>query len=153
MADIDINKVQQNIKELQDQNAIDFQNYELLTQKIEEIKEAWIKKKEELQQQIHENESKLEQLQEQQHQLYSLINQHECKLQEYDEIRKTLQQTTQVLKDKEQELIIHQETIELKRQQSYQIQQQIKQVQLRKKEHEKQIEEIINRVLLESIHQ
>ena len=40
MADIDINKVQQNIKELQDQNAIDFQNYELLTQKIEEIKES-----------------------------------------------------------------------------------------------------------------
>ena len=120
---------------------------------IEEIKEAWIKKKEELQQQIHENESKLEQLQEQQHQLYSLINQHECKLQEYDEIRKTLQQTTQVLKDKEQELLKQQETIELKRQQSYQLQQQIKQVQLRKKEHEKQIEEIINRVLIESIHQ
>lgn len=39
MSDIDINKVQQNIKELQDQNAIDFQNYELLAQKIEEIKE------------------------------------------------------------------------------------------------------------------
>ena len=39
MSDIDINKVQQNIKELQDQNAIDFQNYELLSQKIEEIKE------------------------------------------------------------------------------------------------------------------
>ena len=40
MSDIDINKVQQNIKELQDQNALDFQNYELLTQKIEEIKES-----------------------------------------------------------------------------------------------------------------
>lgn len=40
MSDIDINKVQQNIKELQDQNAIDFQNYELLSQKIEEIKES-----------------------------------------------------------------------------------------------------------------
>ena len=40
MSDIDINKVQQNIKELQDQNAIDFQNYELLTQKIEDIKES-----------------------------------------------------------------------------------------------------------------
>ena len=40
MSDIDINKVQQNIKELQDQNAIDFQNYELVTQKIEEIKET-----------------------------------------------------------------------------------------------------------------
>lgn len=40
MSDIVINKVQQNIKELQDQNAIDFQNYELLTQKIEAIKET-----------------------------------------------------------------------------------------------------------------
>ena len=40
MSDIDINKVQQNIKELQDQNAIDFQNYELLTQKIEKIKDS-----------------------------------------------------------------------------------------------------------------
>lgn len=39
MADIDINKVQQNIKELQDQNAIDFQKYELLSQEIEAIKE------------------------------------------------------------------------------------------------------------------
>ena len=39
MSDIDINRVQQNIKELQDQNAIDFQNYELLTQEIKEIKE------------------------------------------------------------------------------------------------------------------
>lgn len=40
MSDIDINNVQQNIKELQDQNAIDFQNYKLLTQKIEEIKDS-----------------------------------------------------------------------------------------------------------------
>lgn len=40
MSDNVINKVQQNIKELQDQNAIDFQNYELLSQKIEEIKET-----------------------------------------------------------------------------------------------------------------
>ena len=39
MADIDINKVQKNIEELQDQNAIDFQNYKLLKQEIEEIKE------------------------------------------------------------------------------------------------------------------
>lgn len=39
MSDIDINRVQQNIKELQDQNAIDFQNYELLTQEIKAIKE------------------------------------------------------------------------------------------------------------------
>ena len=40
MSDIDINKVQQNIKELQDQNAIDFQQYELLSQEIVEIKES-----------------------------------------------------------------------------------------------------------------
>lgn len=39
MADIDINKIQQNIKELQDQNAIDFQKYELLSEDIEAIKE------------------------------------------------------------------------------------------------------------------
>lgn len=39
MSDIDINKVQQNIKELQDQNAIDFQKYELLSQEIKAIKE------------------------------------------------------------------------------------------------------------------
>lgn len=39
MADIDINKVQRNIKELQDQNAIDFQQWELLNQEIEKIKE------------------------------------------------------------------------------------------------------------------
>lgn len=39
MSDIDINKVQQNIKELQDQNAIDFQQWELLNQEIEKIKE------------------------------------------------------------------------------------------------------------------
>lgn len=38
MSDIDTNKVQQNIKELQDQNAIDFQNYELLKQEVEKIK-------------------------------------------------------------------------------------------------------------------
>ena len=39
MTDIDINRVQQNIKELQDQNAIDFQHWELITQEIEKIKE------------------------------------------------------------------------------------------------------------------
>lgn len=39
MSDIDINRVQQNIKELQDQNAIDFQHWELLTQEIEKVKE------------------------------------------------------------------------------------------------------------------
>lgn len=39
MSDIDINRVLQNIKELQDQNAIDFQQWELLTQEIEKVKE------------------------------------------------------------------------------------------------------------------
>lgn len=39
MSDIDINRVLQNIKELQDQNAIDFQHWELITQEIERIKE------------------------------------------------------------------------------------------------------------------
>ena len=39
MSDIDINRVLQNIKELQDQNAIDFQHWELITQEIEKIKE------------------------------------------------------------------------------------------------------------------
>ena len=39
MSDIDINRVQQNIKELQDQNDIDFQHWELITQEIEKIKE------------------------------------------------------------------------------------------------------------------
>ena len=39
MSEIDINRVQQNIKELQDQNAIDFQHWELITQEIEKIKE------------------------------------------------------------------------------------------------------------------
>lgn len=39
MSDIDINRVLQNIEELQDQNAIDFQKYELLSQEIEAIKE------------------------------------------------------------------------------------------------------------------
>ena len=39
MSDIDINRVLQNIKELQDQNAIDFQHWELLNQEIEKIKE------------------------------------------------------------------------------------------------------------------
>ena len=39
MSDIDINRVLQNIKELQDQNAIDFQHWELLTQEIEKVKE------------------------------------------------------------------------------------------------------------------
>ena len=37
MSDIDINKVQQNIKELQDQNAIDFQQWKRLGQEIEKL--------------------------------------------------------------------------------------------------------------------
>ena len=39
MSDIDINRVLQNIGELQDQNAIDFQQWELLNQEIKKIKE------------------------------------------------------------------------------------------------------------------
>ena len=39
MGDIDINRVLKNIGELQDQNAIDFQHWELLTQEIEKVKE------------------------------------------------------------------------------------------------------------------
>lgn len=39
MSDIDVNRVQQNIKELQDQNAIDFQQWKRLEQEIEKIKE------------------------------------------------------------------------------------------------------------------
>lgn len=39
MSDNDNNKVQQNIKELQDQNAIDFQQWKKLGQDIEAIKE------------------------------------------------------------------------------------------------------------------
>lgn len=39
MSDIDINRVLQNIGELQDQNAIDFQQWELIKQEIEEIKD------------------------------------------------------------------------------------------------------------------
>ena len=39
MSDIDINRVQQNIEELQDQNAIDFQQWKRLGQEIEGIKE------------------------------------------------------------------------------------------------------------------
>ena len=39
MSDIDINRVQHNIKELQDQNAIDFQHWEILQREIEKIKE------------------------------------------------------------------------------------------------------------------
>ena len=38
MSDIDINKVQQNIKELQDQNAIDFQQWKKLGQEIEKLR-------------------------------------------------------------------------------------------------------------------
>lgn len=37
MSDIDINRVQQNIKELQDQNAIDFQQWKRLGQEIEKL--------------------------------------------------------------------------------------------------------------------
>lgn len=39
MSDIDINRVLQNIGELQDQNAIDFQQWKILGQEIEKIKE------------------------------------------------------------------------------------------------------------------
>lgn len=39
MSDIDINRVLQNIKELQDQNAIDFQHWIILEQEIEKLKE------------------------------------------------------------------------------------------------------------------
>ena len=39
MSDIDINRVLQNIGELQDQNAIDFQQWERLGCEIEKIKE------------------------------------------------------------------------------------------------------------------
>ena len=39
MSDIDINRVLQNIGELQDQNAIDFQQWKRLGQEIEKIKE------------------------------------------------------------------------------------------------------------------
>ncbi len=40
MNDIDINRVLQNIGELQDQNAIDFQHWEELKQDIEKIRET-----------------------------------------------------------------------------------------------------------------
>ena len=40
MSAIDIDRVLQNIGELQDQNAIDFQHWELLNQEIEKIKEG-----------------------------------------------------------------------------------------------------------------
>lgn len=39
MSEIDINRILQNIGELQNQNAIDFQHWELITQEIEKIKE------------------------------------------------------------------------------------------------------------------
>ena len=39
MIDNEINRVLQNIEELQDQNAIDFQHWELISQEIEKIKE------------------------------------------------------------------------------------------------------------------
>ena len=39
MIDNEINRVLQNIEELQDQNAIDFQHWELLNQEVEKIKE------------------------------------------------------------------------------------------------------------------
>ena len=39
MGDIDINKIQKNVEELQDQNAIDMQRYEELKQDIEKLKE------------------------------------------------------------------------------------------------------------------
>ena len=39
MADININKIQKNIEELQDQNAIDFQQWKKLGQDIEKLAE------------------------------------------------------------------------------------------------------------------
>ena len=39
MSDIDINRVLQNIGELQDQNAIDLQHWIILEQKVEKLKE------------------------------------------------------------------------------------------------------------------
>ena len=39
MADIDINRIQKNIEELQDQNAIDFQQWKRLGQEIEKLTE------------------------------------------------------------------------------------------------------------------
>ena len=39
MSEIDINRVLQNIEELQDQNAIDFQQWKRLGQEIEKVKE------------------------------------------------------------------------------------------------------------------
>lgn len=37
MADIDINEIQKNVEELQDQNAIDFQQWKRLGQEIERL--------------------------------------------------------------------------------------------------------------------
>ena len=39
MSDIDVNKIQQNVKELQDQNSIDFQQWKKLTKIIEKLSE------------------------------------------------------------------------------------------------------------------
>ena len=39
MSDIDVNKIQQNVKELQDQNAIDFQQWKKLEKDIEKLSE------------------------------------------------------------------------------------------------------------------
>lgn len=39
MSEIDINRIQQNIEELQNQNAIDFQQWKRLGQEIEKVKE------------------------------------------------------------------------------------------------------------------
>ena len=39
MSDIDVNKIQQNVKELQDQNAIDFQQWKKLGNDIEKLSE------------------------------------------------------------------------------------------------------------------
>lgn len=39
MSDNDINKIQQNVKELQDQNAIDFQKWKKLKKDIEKLSE------------------------------------------------------------------------------------------------------------------
>lgn len=39
MSDIDINRIKQNIEQLQDQNAIDFQQWKRLEQEIKELEE------------------------------------------------------------------------------------------------------------------
>ena len=62
MSDIDINRVLQNIGELQDQNAIDFQHWIILEQEIEKLKEDYESK---VMQLVQENEGLKRQLDQQ----------------------------------------------------------------------------------------